>query len=142
MLSRLIYRSKGDISSEEFSQILRSSRAHNAVAGATGVLFHKRPHFIQILEGSRDVLSRLFLRIAVDRRHEDVTLMDMRAISERVFPHWSMADLSIIILDRDAWRRIGSTAFEPETMSAEGVLSLLGRLATELAATNRQLAVS
>ncbi len=143
MLSRLIYRSKGDVSSEEFSQILAASRHNNAAAGVTGVLFHKRPHFIQVLEGSRDVLSRLFLRIAADDRHADVTLMDMRAISGRVFPDWSMADLSVIILDREAWRRIGSTAFEPESMSAEDVLSLLGRLAAELAATTtRQLAVS
>jgi len=143
MLYRLIYRSKGDISSEEFNQILASSRANNAPLGVTGVLFHKRPHFIQVLEGSRDVLTRLFLRIAVDRRHEDVTIMDMRAIAQRAFPEWSMADLSVIILSREAWRRMGSTAFDPETMTAEGALSFLGRLAGELSAASRlQLAAS
>lgn len=62
--------------------------------------------------------------------------MDMRAIAQRSFPTWAMADLSVIILDREAWRRIGTTEFKPETMSAESVLAFIAGLAGELAAAD------
>ncbi len=136
MLSRLIYHSKGDVSSEQLSAILAASRANNPGVGATGVLFYKRPHFVQVLEGSRSAISRLFVKIAADPRHTDATIMDMRSIDARSFPTWAMADLSVIILGREAWRRIGRTEFQPETMTAESVLAFIAGLAIELAAAD------
>lgn len=136
MLSRLIYHSKGDVSSDQLQTILAASRANNPATDATGVLFYKRPYFIQVLEGSRSALSRLFHKIAADPRHADVTLLDMRSIAQRSFPNWAMADLSVIILGREAWRRIGRTEFQPETMTAESALAFIAGLAGELAAAD------
>lgn len=134
MLSRLIYFSRADFSREELSLILEVSLANNLRAGLSGVLFYKRPYVLQVLEGSRGVLSQRFLKIAADPRHRDVTLMDVRAIARPMFPDWAMADLSVIILTPEAWRRIGRTEFEPAGMTVEAALGFVAALAGELAA--------
>lgn len=133
MFSRLIYFSRADMSREDLSGILDVSRANNLCAGLTGVLFYKRPNVLQVLEGSRAVLSQRFLKIAADPRHRDVTLMDVRAIARPMFPGWAMADLSVIILTPEAWRRIGRTEFEPAEMTVEAALGFVASLAAELA---------
>lgn len=134
MLSRLTYFSTAEISRDALSDILSVSRANNLRGGLTGVLFYKRPYVLQVLEGSRAILSQRFLKIAADPRHRDVTLMDVRAIAKPMFPTWAMADLSVIILTPEAWRHIGRTEFEPAGMTVEAALSFVAALAGELAA--------
>lgn len=110
MLSRLTYFSTAEISRDALSDILSVSRANNLRGGLTGVLFYKRPYVLQVLEGSRAILSQRFLKIAADPRHRDVTLTP------------------------EAWRRIGRTEFEPAGMTVEAALSFVAALAGELAA--------
>jgi len=90
-LSRLIYFSRPvHLDSDELRDISEVSRANNYLDGVTGALFFNGEWFVQALEGARTVLSPRFARIVADTRHHDVTLMEFRAIDERVFSNWAM----------------------------------------------------
>lgn len=49
--------------------IARVAEPRNARAGINGCLFFSHTHFLQVLEGSEQALSRLWQAIARDRRH-------------------------------------------------------------------------
>lgn len=79
--------------------LLRSSRAHNARLGVTGVLLTRRGTFLQVLEGDRDVVQALYARIRVDPRHDNCVTLLEGEVPARMFPTWAMvlrteADLS------------------------------------------------
>lgn len=71
--------------------ILESSRANNRVLGITGVLLFSGVGFAQVLEGRNPDIERVFARIRADHRHQDVTVINEQAISERSFGEWHMA---------------------------------------------------
>ncbi len=47
-------------------------------------------NFMQLLEGSADVLDALVEAIKLDTRHGSVTVILQREIERRTFPDWSM----------------------------------------------------
>jgi hypothetical protein len=140
MLTRLIYASEvsAALNPAAVSQIVATARARNAQLQVTGMLAFDSEHFLQVLEGRRDVLSALFARIASDARHRRIELMEVRAVDERLFGHWAMgfapADASTSAL----FLRFGtSDRFAPATLSAAGALGLLQALAAAPAAASR-----
>lgn len=103
MLVRLMYASRAvtAVDQEELLAILRQSKANNSKVGVTGVLcmsFDARV-FIQVLEGGRTAVNRLYNRIAVDPRHTDVELLAYQEISERRFAGWSMGQVNMARLN-------------------------------------------
>lgn len=131
MLARLVYYSHGTVTPEGLRSILESSWRNNAAVGLTGILFYVRPWFLQVLEGHREAVSRTFLRIARDGRHDAPVLMDFRAIDRRTFGSWTMCDVSGINLPRNFLINFGgSDRFDPSAMTAEAALALLADLAS------------
>jgi hypothetical protein len=51
--------------------------------------------FIQILEGERSNVNRLYATIIKDKRHQNVELVSIEEIQNRRFPEWSMAHVVI-----------------------------------------------
>lgn len=49
---------------------------------------------VQTLEGEESTVRALYEKIAVDRRHEAVTLLEAQAVDRRAFAKWSMARIS------------------------------------------------
>jgi hypothetical protein len=74
----------------DLTELLRESRAKNAVLGVTGMLLYLRESFIQVLEGDEAVISALYQRICRDPRHEDVVLLESGVVAAREFPDWTM----------------------------------------------------
>jgi len=73
------------------SDIIKVARSFNAAHGLTGVLVFDGQHFLQYLEGPKQPLWDLLVRIAQDPRHVNFTLQHQGASgSERVFRNWSM----------------------------------------------------
>ncbi len=98
-LSRLLYVSQcalpeGDDTIAQIHEITDRSARRNAAADLTGSLLHLNRTFIQVLEGPPAAVERTFEQICCDFRHEDVKLIDMVPIKERLFPHWAMALLA------------------------------------------------
>ena len=98
-LSRLVYSSRSALkgTAEDclagVANILRASRANNPKAGLTGVLLFDGTTFLQVLEGPIAEIERLHETIARDRRHEEITLIDLVSIEVRDYDAWSMAFL-------------------------------------------------
>ena len=90
MLIRLLYisRAVGAITTTMTGSILASARVHNRVAGITGVLCQGQGLFIQILEGERSTVNRLYATLIKDKRHQDVELVAIEEIQTRRFPAW------------------------------------------------------
>ena len=74
----------------ELRALLATARAENQRAGITGMLLYKDGNFMQVLEGDEAAVRRLQARIAADRRHRGMVVIDSGPLAEREFAAWSM----------------------------------------------------
>jgi len=97
MLVRLLYASRAaePVTPDLLSAILRRSRQHNPAQGITGVLCCSGDVFLQVLEGGRPAVNRLYARIVADPRHRDPELLAYESIIERRFAGWSMGQVQL-----------------------------------------------
>lgn len=96
MLVRLLYASHADtVGPDLIESILHQSRTHNPELGITGILCHGGDVFMQVLEGGREVVNRLYNQIAADPRHRDVTVLFYEEIAERRFSGWTMGQVNL-----------------------------------------------
>ncbi|WP_443025605.1 BLUF domain-containing protein [Sphingomonas sp. PB4P5] len=65
--------------------ILRQSRRNNAADGITGILWSDERRFLHVLEGPRASVALTFARIAVDRRHHSLTVLEDNLIGRAEF---------------------------------------------------------
>lgn len=130
MLVRLIYASRAQFSGEgEMLAILRQSRAHNPALGITGLLCHSEGVFVQVLEGGRAAVNRIYNTIVTDPRHGEVTLLDYREIAERRFAGWSMGQVNLARLNPSLLLKYGEAArLDPYAMSGSALASLFEEL--------------
>jgi len=128
MLIRLLYisRATGAITTTVTGSILESARVHNRVAGITGVLCQGQGLFIQILEGERSTVNRLYNTIIKDKRHQDVELVAIEEIQTRKFPNWSMAH--VVISENDPIVQLKHPEFDPFEASGQQLQSLIDDL--------------
>jgi Sensors of blue-light using FAD len=80
-----------DLTAEDITSILESSREWNSKHEITGCLLYYNYQFIQILEGDKQSVKDLFECIQKDSRHHSITLLTENEKHERFFQHWSMA---------------------------------------------------
>lgn len=101
MLVRLMYASRaaGAVDPEALHAILRQAQAANPRHGITGALCLADGVFIQVLEGGRSAVNRLYNRITADSRHTDVELLRYEEIGERRFAGWSMGQVNLARLN-------------------------------------------
>jgi hypothetical protein len=97
MLVRLLYVSRplAPINKEALDTILAQSRAHNPALGITGILCYGGDVFMQLLEGGREQVNRLYNQIVTDNRHTDVTVLHYEEITERRFASWTMGQVNL-----------------------------------------------
>lgn len=93
MLIRMLYvsRAVGPQTSTVTATLLATARAANHAQGITGVLCQGQGLYLQVLEGERDRVNALYVRIVADRRHRDVELLRLEETEDRRFADWSMA---------------------------------------------------
>lgn len=136
MLSRLLYHSEAEpMARTDLAALIDRAAVKNRRLGVTGALFYCQTQFVQLLEGHRLTISDLYLTIAADPRHRNVSLMRFEEIPERAFSHWGMADISDCEAVRQGYRLPSGefAALEPHRMSAEDMLALLARCRASLA---------
>lgn len=74
------------------SNILNKARDNNARHNITGQLIYRAGIFVQLLEGDKEKVQRLFGAIVLDRaNHENIRVLLNQDLKERIFPDWSMA---------------------------------------------------
>ena len=118
----LIYVSQAErpMSAEELAQLLNKSRARNNAAGITGLLIYKNSHsgeranFMQLLEGDREAVERLYRQIAEDPRHHTKIVLEEGEVPARNFPDWSMGFRNLApdsLAEFEGFSDLGSPAF-------------------------------
>jgi len=100
-LHELTYCSRAthDMSQAELLYLLAQARARNARHGITGLLVYRQREFMQLLEGDRNAIFALYRSICADSRNRRNYLMWDEPITQRAFPDWGMAFLSLDGID-------------------------------------------
>ena len=131
MLVRLMYASRPApaLDAEELAAILRGSRENNPQHGITGVLCVGDGVFVQVLEGSRSAVNRLYQLIAADARHKQLELLSYEEIRERRYAAWAMGQMDIAALNPALLLKYSLTAhLDPFSVSGAATGALLDEL--------------
>lgn len=131
MLVRLLYasRSAQPVAPEVIEAILEQSRKHNPELGITGILCQSGEVFMQVLEGGRAPVNRLYNQIVRDERHRDVVLLHYEEIAERRFAGWTMGQVNLAKVNPSTLLKYCETqALDPYAMSGAAAMALLEEL--------------
>jgi hypothetical protein len=131
MLVRMMYASRAvpAVDQEELITILRQSKANNPAIGVTGVLCFSGGIFLQVIEGGRSAVNRLYNRIAADPRHTEVEVLLYEEIGERRFASWSMGQANMSRLNPSLLLKYSATAtLDPYSVSGSVSLALFEEL--------------
>jgi hypothetical protein len=125
---RLIYLSKavGAQTNELSESILRQAHTWNTQNDVTGVLCQGQDVFLQVLEGERGKVTKLYARIHADPRHKDLELIHCENITERRYGDWSMAHVRLS--DVDPQTKIDWPEFDPYSPSGLLVMARIDEL--------------
>jgi hypothetical protein len=135
MLVRLLYASRAvdGIDQAFLKSIQEQSRANNLEHGITGILcaYPEGGVFIQMLEGGREAVNRLYTNIVRDERHSDLTILDYAEIGERRFAGWRMGNVDLNRVNLSSILRFSEKSeLDPFSMSGASALALLEELAS------------
>ena len=95
-LYQIIYHSlaaaEEGINPEALAELLRQARAYNQDHRLTGLLLYAdvTKEFVQVLEGPRDEVEKVYQRIARDARHKHAFVLHEGLAEYRMFPDWRM----------------------------------------------------
>ena len=131
MLVRLMYASRATetVRSEVLNAILRKSTHNNPAVGVTGVLCFSGEIFLQVLEGGRSQVSKLYNRIAQDPRHQDVVMLSYEEIDERSFAGWAMGQVNMARLNPALLLKYSEAAvLDPYAVSGKVSMALFNEL--------------
>lgn len=131
MLVRLLYASRATaaVDHDTLLAILKKSKANNPALGVTGVLCFSDGIFLQVLEGGRVAINRLYNRIVTDPRHSDVVLLSYDEIGERRFAGWSMGQVNASRLNPALLLKYSEKAvLDPYAVSGQASMALFEEL--------------
>lgn len=88
------------MSNAELGELLERSRVSNRAQRITGFLLYLNGSFMQVLEGSRPLVTQLLERIAKDPRHHSLQTLYEGPINKRTFVDWSMGFRNMSHIDQ------------------------------------------
>ena len=135
-LFRLTYFSKTNLSSDgeekpqqKIKSILDDGLAANKDRNITGALIFNKDYFVEIIEGSREEVSRTFAQIAKDNRHSDPVILECTPVDARQFDCWSMSYAGSSPQALAVYQKFGSDdQLRPENMTAASLIGLIEEL--------------
>ena len=90
-LKRVVYVSeKTNVSDTTLKNIIASSKKNNPEQDVTGCLLSGSNSFLQLLEGPKQTVDTLYLKISADSRHKNILKLNDEVIGDRLFSFWSM----------------------------------------------------
>ncbi|KMS57543.1 blue-light sensor BLUF [Sphingobium cupriresistens LL01] len=81
----------GTVTSQQCAAMAQMSAINNRRNDVTGLLLFNSRRFLQVLEGPKDAVDRIFTRIHADPRHRAVVKLREGPIDAREFGEWAMA---------------------------------------------------
>jgi hypothetical protein len=134
-LVRLVYVSEivRPLNDIDIEQILESARVNNAKQGVTGVLCFHRKYFLQCLEGARSEVNKVYQKILLDKRHNNILLLNYQEITQREFETWTMGYVPESSLTKSLNMRFSGTGeFSPYDMLGESCHQMMVQLKNEI----------
>ena len=131
MLIRMLYVSKaaGPQTSTVTARILATAQEQNRLNNITGLLCQGQGLYLQVLEGERAAVNRLYARLLADTRHQDVQILHLEEIRQRRYPAWSMALISLS--DDDPMLQLQHPEFDPYSAPGGVVMGMLEEMAAQ-----------
>jgi hypothetical protein len=128
MQIRILYvsRAVGPQTTAVTGSILSTAQSRNRQSDITGVLCQGQGLYLQVLEGHRSAINRLYARILADGRHKDVELLHLEEITARRFAQWSMAHVALA--DDDPMVRLQHPEFDPYSATGAQAVKLVDAL--------------
>lgn len=78
------------LTSEQIDHLLVDARAHNRIAGVTGILLYDGSRFFQYFEGPVDGVERIYGRIRASTKHHGLEELHHYPIEIPYFTQWTM----------------------------------------------------
>ena len=131
MLVRLLYASRAaaPVTQEIIESILQQSRTHNPAHGITGILCHGGDVYMQALEGGREAVNALYMKIMRDTRHREVILLHYAEVPERHFAGWTMGQVNLSKVNPSLLLKYSDKpVLDPFTVSGRASMALLEEL--------------
>ena len=69
----------------EINSVLDAVKEQNKILDVSGFLVYKEGTYLQLLEGDKEVVSKLYEKIRSDERHKNVLTLQQSQVSQRVF---------------------------------------------------------
>jgi len=140
MLVRCLYASRAaaPLAGAAIDAIVEQSRRNNPQRGITGMLCFADDIFIQVLEGGREEVCRLFNTLVADQRHKEVTLLLFEEIAERRFGSWTMGQVDFARANQGLLLKYyEKAAVNPFASSGHVTLALMDEMVRTGAITSR-----
>lgn len=138
-LVRMIYASTiaNDLESDAITKIMTCSKSENKKHNITGLLYFNRRYFLQVLEGDRDTVNELFLKIAHDERHKKVIISEFVEVHQREFDSWKMGYVPESKATKPIILKYSTdTKFNPYNMSSQSQLAMMLELREHVSVEN------
>ena len=130
-LTRLVYFSMnrlpaGEPASIQLKRILETAIRNNNRLAVTGGLVFNRTYFLQVLEGDRSAVTAVFAAISRDPRHDQVELVETKAVGKRLFGAWSMGFAATPDLLNELWAAFHIQGpFNPKVLTSDQITRLI-----------------
>lgn len=83
------------MSDDELLDLLQSARLKNTENNITGMLLYSEGTFMQVLEGKKEDIHRVYNAIQADKRYRNIIVMITGMLNKRIFSKWSMSFASV-----------------------------------------------
>lgn len=110
---------------QDLRDILSEARSFNFKHQINGVLYFSNGYFFQFLEGSKNKIDLLLLKLKKDQRHQDYVFYDDFKFETGQFKDWSMKYIGRNSSVNDYLLNQGFQSFEPFDLNQEQRLELL-----------------
>lgn len=76
------------LSERQILSFIRQSKYNNGRLGISGLLLYNGGRFMQLIEGERAKVEKLYEKICLDNRHTGITLLLKETITQKNFENW------------------------------------------------------
>jgi hypothetical protein len=112
----------------DLKSILDAARKNNSEMEVCGMLCYDKLYFLQALEGEREVVNELYLDIAEDPRHDQVTIISYQEVDKPSFSQWQMGYAGSSAAFASLLKELGQEDFSPDAMTQAQCLSFLSKM--------------
>ena len=131
MLVRIIYCSTAaeGVDIDEFRRILTTAQKNNAARDLTGMLMFNSRIFLQVLEGDRKEVNKLYNTLEQDPRHKDLMILKYERAESRNWAEWSMSFAPASEASRSIYLKYSvRSQFNPYVMEGDAVEKMMEEL--------------